>query len=180
MLTIRLDNYNIRDSILKSITNQEERLFFWMAEETSIFVGKNTITNSCDLPIIELPNAGGVIISGKGSMATGYISHDLYNHFNEDFAAALKDWLLQKELTVTQMGNDILINGYKVASSSTARVNNMLFSAFHISFSVDLDLINTICTKRMEKVPKGLEEFGISQCELQDFFLNFINNYSTT
>ena len=65
----------------------------------------------------------------------------------------------------------MLVDGiYKVASYSSRRFGDLLFSAFHISYEVNLDLIMKICTKPMEKTPKGLNEYEITEQELYDFF----------
>lgn len=164
---------NIVEKILNSILNKQEGLFYFVADETIAFPGYGNPINKdiCDannIKVISLPNEGGIIVSGPGSISIGHFSKDLGNTFNKDLTNCLISWLQDLNLNVTLYGNDILIdNTYKVASSGTRNFDGILFSTFHISYSVDIDLIKQICTKPMIKIPKGLEEFGISQKQLE-------------
>jgi lipoate-protein ligase A len=173
----------VKEQILFSLKNGIENLFYFVANTPTCFVGYG---NSVDpeacrksgLQIIELPNQGGTIISGSGSLSVGYISKYLNNTFNAELTQYLCDWLISRGLQINVFGNDILVDGiYKVASSGTRQIGNLLFSTFHISCEVDMGAINSVCTKEMVKIPKGLIEYGIMSYEIENIFLQFAQKY---
>ena len=47
------------------------------------------------------------------------------------------------------------------------------FYGAHISFSVDLEQIESVCTKPMEKIPAGLNEFGVTREEVEEWLHEF-------
>lgn len=174
---------NVAYKITNCIKEQKEGFFYFIPNKTAIFRGYNNLLdeNLCkelNLDIIELNNEGGIIVSGKDSIAIGLLSKNIDNKYNEMITNILVDYLKQNNINVDLMGNDILIdNKYKVASSSTRRFGDILFSAFHISFNVDLDLINKLCKKPMVKVPKGLDDYNINKSELSNIIINNIRGF---
>ena len=180
MIPIRLYEYNISQEVNEAIKNQSEKLFYFVAEKTVAFKGfRNKIDNifcsENNIQIVDVNNEGGVIVSGKGSLAVGFISKDLNNAFNKGLTRLLCNFLKEKMLNVCVIDNDILVDGtYKVASSSTRQFGNVLFSAFHISYDVNLDLIKRICTKPMHKIPKGLNDYGITQEDILSLFYQYV------
>lgn len=178
MRLIQCFEENLRNMILSQITAQEEALIYIIPKNTCAFVGYNNAVDDALLTKhgvykIDIGNEGGVIVSEKNSFAFAHLSNDLTNHFNQLFATLFIEYLQHRGLNVGLYGNDILIDGiYKVASYSSRRYGNLLFSAFHISYDVNLDLIQAICTKQMQKIPKGLKEYGITAEEISEFFFN--------
>lgn len=65
-------------------------------------------------------------------------------------------------------------NTYKCGSYSSRRYGDILYSAFHVSINCNLELIKNICNKPMVKIPKGLNDFAITQEDVIGF-LNSLN-----
>lgn len=85
-----------------------------------------------------------------------------YLRFNKKLVANIDESMML-------IGRDILIDDtYKVATFTNTEYNGVVFTAGHISMSVDLDEIKNICLKPMKKIPKGLTEYGITQQEIID------------
>lgn len=185
MVATQIYEHNISDMIIGGVQQQKEALYYFVAPYTIAFTGYgNTIDRelckSKGVKIKDLPNEGGIIVSGYGSISVGHLSKDINNTFNKDLTKHLYDFFTKKGLKVVLDENDLLIDGiYKVASCGSRRFGDVLFSTFHISYSVDLDLIKAICTKPMNKIPKGLRDYGISQSELTNSFLEFTKNRLT-
>lgn len=160
---------NIIEKITNSITYEEENSFYFVADRTIAFPGYGNpideeLCKQLKVGVISLPNQGGIIVSGKGSISLGHFSKNTENKHNKELTDKLINWLKTFGLNIILEGNDILVDGkYKVASSGSRRFGDILFSTFHISYNVDLDLINKICTKPMHKIPKGLQEYGIAE-----------------
>jgi hypothetical protein len=77
------------------------------------------------------------------------------------------------------IGNDIIVEDeFKVASFSSRRFGKTLFGSFQISFTVNMDLIKSLCTKPMKKIPKGLNDYNIYFEEIYRVFINTLNNLS--
>jgi hypothetical protein len=181
MKATRVYDYNVTQEVTRSVAEQKENLFYFVAERTVAFKGYNNYidTSYCyrnNIQIIDLNNEGGVIVSSKGSLSVGHISQDIKNTFNAELTKYLAEFLQSKGLDVSISENDILIDGtYKVASSSTRQFGKVLFSAFHISHEVNLNIIKSLCTKPMKKIPKGLGDYGITESEIIELFYRFIN-----
>lgn len=181
MKPIRLNENNIAQEVKTAILTESENLFYFVSDNTVVFEGyKNSLDKSfCDengIFVVDVNNEGGVIVSGKGSLAVGHISKDLNNKFLQNISNDFRNFLHSKGLSASISENDILVNGkYKVASGSSRQFGNVLFTAFHISYEVDIDLIKRLCTKPMKKIPRGLKDYNIKSQEIFEFFLNFAN-----
>ncbi len=176
MKAIELFEENIKEVILSHIERQEEALHYFIPTRTCVFVGYgNTVEENVlaenGVFNIDIGNEGGAIVSEKDSFAFASFSKDVNNTFNQAFATSFAEYLRGKGLDIRLEGNDFLVDGvYKVASFSSRRYGDLLFSAFHISYEVNLDLIKAICKKEMRKIPKGLKEYGVTKEEISGFF----------
>jgi hypothetical protein len=76
--------------------------------------------------------------------------------------------------SVRQDNNDILVDGFKVASGAEVSLpNGFRYVAYQISINQDLETIKHACLKPMVKVPKALSEYGITTEEMVDFCKNY-------
>jgi len=93
------------------------------------------------------------------------------------FVDMLYRYLRDKHLNVQINGNDILVDGYKVSGNFSQYIGPKRDTLFgiHISLNVDLDVIKHYCDKEMNKIPKGLSEYGITREELLDVFYKFVD-----
>lgn len=115
-----------------------------------------------NIPIFRVQRTGGAIVSNVGDFDFVVVN----NHTNTNQLPPLFSKLIQvlnsKGIRFSIENNDLLCDGYKVASYAYRGLpNNLIYTAMHISMSVNMDLIKNICKKEMVKIPKGLNDFGI-------------------
>lgn len=129
-----------------------------------------------NIPCYDIGRRGGTFVINKGDIGFGCITKGLDNTTGELLYNKFAEYLQYKGLNVTKDSNDILINGYKVFgwSSHYYAELGLIFITAHFTMSVDLEKIKNICTKPMNKIPKGLSEFGITAEEVKEFIKNTI------
>ena len=132
------------------------------------------------IPVYDRKSAGGTIVHAKGNIGVDYIySHDKISSFvSLDLLNDLADYLKSKGLSVELKNNDILVDGYKVASCAEDNLPpdfRWCNSAVQISINQNMDLIQKVCLKPMAKVPKGLGDYGITSDEMLQFIQDWFN-----
>lgn len=154
----------------------DEDKLFTLPKRTIVY-----LVNDCDanleytrahnIPVYKFAREGGCIVSSAGDIGIAYITKRIGVPVEFD---KLVHFFVSKNLNVTREDNDILIDGYKVCSYDTNRLDeNYNFYVVQISINVDLDAIKNICTKHMEKIPKGLSDFGVTTEEIKQL-LNLV------
>lgn len=176
METIYLKDY--LSNIQRYLNNKNETVIGY-ADETCVLSGATTLNEEyCKtnhLEIYKTHNFGGTIVNFKGDICVANYQ-PTFNNFGAEFLIDFKDWLRTKGLNAECEGNDVLIdNKYKVASFMSQYVNGCLYTAIHISVNMDIELIKAICTKPMNKIPKGLTEYGITGKEIDEYVLNYLS-----
>lgn len=137
-------------------------------------------TNTCDceyceennIKLLPIPNEGGVIILSKGDVEIGIFKDNGWNVCN-NFMKALCERLKEKIPNIEVVGNDLVIDGkYKCVGSSSRNLGDAkkpyIYTAVHISLSINLELIKHICQKDMVKIPRGIGEYGYTTKEIVD------------
>ena len=122
--------------------------------------------------IVESYNNAGTIVSNAGDILVGHFAQP-ENGWYDRFIAYVLDWLKVKGLNAEYVSNDILVDGYKVCGMCITRYGRIDYTGGIISMNVNLDHIKAICKKPMQKVPKGLSEYGITTEEVEQMFLAF-------
>ena len=184
MEIIELTAQNVVTGITNIIKEQRECVVYGVPYNNYVFVGRNTedqynkeYCEQHNIELLQFPNQGGVIVLSSGDFDIGHFSKDHDTGFNFKFAEVFINYLKNKGINASLEGNDILIdNKYKCGSFSSRIYGEILYSAFHISIGMNLDLISNICTKPMVKIPKGLREYGIDTEEVKHLFLNFLSS----
>jgi lipoate-protein ligase A len=127
-----------------------------------------------NIPCVDIGRRGGAFVINKGDIGAGYIQEGLDNTFGWNLTKKFVEFLREKGFNAEEKNNDVLIDGYKVfgRASHFYKEENCIFITCHFTMSVDLDLINKVCTKPMNKIPKGLNDFGIGREEI----IQFIND----
>jgi len=135
-----------------------------------------------NIPLLDLKRTGGAIVYFAGNVSWADVRpNNTPNYKNQDveFLFALTKYLKEKGLNATFENNDIMVDGYKVASGCSINIPpnfERTFSSAQICINCDLDTIKNICLKPMTKTPKGLSEYGITTEEIEKFVRNYFTN----
>ena len=143
-----------------------------ICDRTYILTGVETHfkNNNADIEVLHTQHMGGCIINFTGDVCV-YNFQDDFNDFGQTFMCKLKNYLMGKGLNCKIAENDLLVDGYKCGSYMSRNIDGVIYTAIHISINMDVDLIKSICTKPMVKIPKGLSEFGITTDEIKEFII---------
>lgn len=115
---------------------------------------------------------GGTLVAQKGDLAFAHF-FSIDNGWCERFAEYFVSWLKDKGLNAVYDKNDILVDGYKVCATCVTRYGRIDYTTIFVGMNTNLDHIKVICRKRMEKVPKGLSDYGITTEEVEQMLLDF-------
>ena len=170
----------------------EERFLSSPNEESAIVTLKQTEAIYCDegscniewceknnIPYARQPQNGGCIIGVKGNVFMNIkrksIGGECFgDRLTKAFAKYLKD---EKNLNSVRCdNNDVLVDGFKVASAVETTINGWQYMSFQASLHQDIETIKNVCNKPMVKVPKGLSDYGITTNEIELFCEKFIRN----
>ena len=120
-----------------------------------------------NIPVFRVQRTGGAIVSNIGDFDFVIVNKNTNTQNIPLLFAKLIQTLNKKAVKFSIENNDLLCDGYKVASYAYRILpNNLVYTAMHISMSVDMELIKNICKKEMKKVPKGLNDFGIYENDI--------------
>lgn len=124
-----------------------------------------------NIPCANIGRRGGTFVVNKDDIGFGFITKGLDNTIGISIYNGVYEFLKSKGLNVHQKGNDVLVDGYKVFgwASHYYQEYDAIYITAHITLSVNIELIQNICTKPMNKVPKGLNDFGITQKDVIEF-----------
>lgn len=139
------------------------------AEENAV---DETLCTEMGYRLMATKHTGGVVVVGEGDISVIHFG-EIGNDFMCRFALYLIERYKEKGLNATFDGNDVLIDGYKISGLSATPYGHIQYSTIHIGINTNLEDIKTICHKPMNKVPKGLSEYGITTEEVEQMFLTF-------
>lgn len=122
--------------------------------------------------IVESYNNAGTIVSNAGDVLIGHFAEP-GNGWYDRFISHFIEWLRNKGLNAEYVSNDIVVDGFKVCGMCVTRYGRIDYTGGIISVNVNLDHIKAICRKPMQKVPKGLSDYGITTEEVEEMFLAF-------
>lgn len=170
------------DSFIKS--NDEICKITVMNNTEAIYIDERT----CDLEWCKenaIPFArqtyfsnAGCIIAVKGNIFIDAKVKVNGENVADVFSKELCKFFINKGLkSVRCDNNDVLIDGYKVASGCEAIIGNMNYMGYQISINQDLETIKRVCKKEMVKIPKALSEYGITTDDMVKFCIDFFSNH---
>ena len=184
MKIIELTAQNIMEGFADVISNRKQCFVYGIPDNNYVFTGT---TNTCDceyceqnnIKLLPIPNEGGVIVLSKGDVEIGIFKDNGWDICN-NFMNALCGKLKEKVPNIEVVGNDLVIDGkYKCVGSSSRNLgdakNPYIYTAAHISLSVNMGLINHICKKEMVKIPKGLGDYGYTTEEIKKIIIDLAN-----
>ncbi len=178
-VTLKYFNKNLR-----SIFNLETpKAYYCVHEQTEVNTG---MQDDCDMqyceehsiPVYLMERSGGTIVCSKGNIGISVITPVKWGWQTSAFMTSLAEYLQNKGLDARYAGNDVLIDGFKVASSAEIRVGDNLknvYSTYQISINQDIEAIEHICKKEMIKIPKALSDYGITTEEIVNFCKDYWN-----
>ncbi len=113
--------------------------------------------------MVKIKHEGGTIVLSPGDVDIGLFtvgySGDTYR---DRLVDAIMAMVQAQGYTATLDNNDVLINGRKVVGFGSRMFGSVLYTAIHMSVDIDVELIRSICTKPMAKLPDGLKNYGIT------------------
>lgn len=165
------ETYKNLDKILSS---KENITYIGTSENTQVSYGFDEqinidYCNEHNIKAYQMRRDGGCIVLSKGNIGVLSLTSVDGGWIRENIITKIVEYLVSKGINAVKDNNDVLVDGYKVASGSEMRVEtnmDMIYSSYEISINVDLEAIQNICTKPMVKIPKGLSEFGVTTEEM--------------
>ena len=178
MNIIRAKSKEAVSTIQDFILNQKRGIAYCVHDEKSVFItDPNSINQDACVEhgymVLDTKHNGGVVVVSEGDVSVIYFGF-IGNDWMRRFADYLIDRYKAKGLNATYEGNDVLIDGYKISGLSARRYGRVQYSTIHIGINTNLEHIKAICKKPMEKVPKGLSEYGITTEEVEQMLHDYI------
>lgn len=163
------------------LQNQEEQLYYVYGNKPYVLSNGSEFNESyClenNLEIIRTNHNGGTIISSKNDIYIVFIS-TRNNNFGTRLCNEILEFLKLKNINASYDGNDIMVDGkYKVAANSKIKINDMYYTAVAFFITADVETIKNVCTKPMEKIPRGLDYYDIDREEVIQFVTNFYKGW---
>ena len=150
-------------------------------------VNKDVDFDFCDkneIPYFFINRKGGAIVLFPGNIAVDAIFTAGSCNIAWDFLKDMVEYLKQKAIDAYLDGNDLMVSGKKVIGAVGEILpepfNKYVYTGFSISINTDVELINQICTKPMEKIPGALSDYGITTEEVINWLLEWFNAHQYT
>ena len=179
--TSQIEFVNNEGEFLNS-SNEETAIV--VLNQTEVIYGKDDscnvqwcIDNNIPYSHQEKLQGGGCIVGVEGNIFIDAKRTPKGICVSDAFSKALEQYFKGKGLTSVRCdNNDVLIDGYKVASGCESNINGFQYMGYQISINQDIETIKNACNKPMEKTPKGLGEYGITTDEMVEFCKRYWSN----
>lgn len=163
---------DIEKELKALIDPRNEGCIYCIHDKPLVFKSKEGIINEyyCEehcLGICNSFNMGGIIVANTGDINMAIMKDEGWS-VGDDLLRKLAAWMYNKGINVSINNNDLLIDDtYKVISYASINANNRLvYTCVHISINPNIEHICNVCMKPMNKIPKGLQEYGITAEEI--------------
>ena len=182
---IRVNLPEFCEHVNEYISSDETITPWGIYEQTEVnYGGDDCNVEYCEennIPCYKSRDDGGCIVNFAGTIniadfrpsREGWVFPVFLNDFTE--------YLKSKGLNAEYDGNDVLIDGYKVASGFGYNLPpnyQRQYTGLGFFFNQDVELIRHICLKPMVKEPKGLEEYGITTEECAEWAENWFEEFN--
>ena len=164
------------DNLNDYITSKETITVWGIYDQTEVNYGNDDCNvEYCEEHTIHCyksRNDGGCIVNFAGTINIADFRPSSEGWVYPQFCYDFSEYLKEKGLNATYDGNDVLIDGYKVASGFGYNLPpdfKRQYTGLGFFFNQDIELIRNICLKPMEKEPKGLEQYGITTEECAEW-----------
>lgn len=175
------------ETVQGNLTDGQERLGFAVSERTEVGYGfeNDADMNYCEkngIPCYYQKRNGGAIVWSAGNVGIAFVYNNRMRggFVLSQFLPDLSRYLFQKGLSVTMDRNDVIVDGYKVASAAGYNFGekyHWTYEGLQISINQDIDTIKKVCKKPMVKVPKGLSEYGITTEEMVEWCSKWLKEH---
>lgn len=174
---------NVESAVREMLTYGRTGVIYGVAESNWVIAGVNEQLNEsaveqAGIPVLRLNHEGGCIVVNPGDIDIGlFTERDLGNKIKDGLIQDLAALLQEKGYTSIIERNDLMVEGRKVMGFGSRMFLDILYTAIHISVNMNLELIESICTKPMEKVPGGLSDYGVTTQEVVNILLSRLKMY---
>jgi len=152
------------------LSPDKPREIYIQYEQTEINYG---IENDCDLewckehniPAYFIGREDGCCVNAAGNINILDVRHQPSTWYCTVLMNSLVQFLKTKGLNAVLEGNDMMLDGYKVASITAinlAPTYEWQYTGMQISVNQDLYVMEHACKNPTKKTPKGLSEWGIT------------------
>lgn len=120
--------------------------------------------------IINTGNMGGTIVANTGDIGVAILKKEGWT-VGADTLNQLCEKLKDRTPNLRVDGNDLIgEENFKLTSYASFNVGNrVIYTIIAISINPNIEDIVNICSKPMNKIPKGLSDYGIAREEIVDF-----------
>lgn len=156
------------EAFIRKIMNQEQTKEYCFVNKKTVF---HCLPSEFDrdyaishgYKIIDVPEGGGTMTHQIGDIVFGMTTKTMYEDcpFSEIYLRCVADELVSHGISAYVDGNDIMVDGYKVAGASNGRYQHISCGTLSVSMSVNIDDISAISKKEMVKTPKGLSDYNV-------------------
>lgn len=177
MEMLKVTEENVLTEVKRSIDWCIHRIMYMIPVSPMAFVYKEREIdkNTCDnmgYTVYPAFYNGGTILCNKGDLVFAHFGNP-GNGWIYGFVNYFVDWLKARGLNAEFVDNDVLVDGYKVCGTCITRHGQIDYTCCFVCIDIDLNHITALCRKAMNKVPKGLSEYGITTEEVEQMFLEF-------
>ena len=171
---------NIEKELTNLIENKLEDCIYCIHKSPLVFKSKQGEINAdyCtqkNVAICNSFNMGGIIVANEGDMDMAIMKQEGWDT-GRDLLIVLKEKLKERIPNLSIDENDLLVDGkYKIISYASVNANDrLIYTCVHVSMKPDLEMIKYICVKPMNKIPKGLSDYGFTLEEIKTLFAEVI------
>ena len=173
--------YNHKDAhthLQYILRSQTEDAFIAVFDEVAVHYGEDggfdiNKAKELNIPCYNIYRKGGAFVASPNDIVYCFCSKNHNMNYNGKLSHFLMKKLLARGIEVEKVKNDLLAFGKKFLGQMYIKIDNIAFYGGHISIDCNLNIIQEVCTKPMEKIPSGLSQYGISTEEV----INWLNEF---
>ena len=176
----------VTDLVSSILSDQTETCVYCVGNEHAAIVGRSVGSDlqkirDRGVRLIQINHEGGTIITSPGDVQIGIFTEGYSgNVYRDQIIGDIIKLLQTKGHDAVVVNNDILVNGRKVVGFGSRMYGKILYTAIQVSIDIDVDLIQSICTKAMKKVPDGLKNYGIDTQDILNILFRAVGDAEST
>lgn len=151
------DMTSIPDAITQAVKAKKPSIFWPSCSRLFVWHGNDTLDvdlcGELGIDVLDMGYRGGTIVSGPEDFSFGVLLPETVDVEAGYFLSMLQAIFNNHGVSAEVDGNDILIDGRKVAGSMSFRKQKLFFFGCQISFSDHADLVEILCNKKSSKTP---------------------------